>query len=224
MKNTLIVLASISALTIHSADAAKHGPRGGKGHPHKAKTALVGDPAEFGALKDKFNAHKRLTAGGAEYYGKDETRLRVEHAELYQHIHRACLEDRLSEQAARDAIQELLTIGKLHTTNGSSPAETAAKINTLKKQVRSDMADKVPADTLTPKLNRMQFHIEEALRFGEDTEALSSGNISSLRRKLDSLEDKEAKAKDDGSVSDRERENLIEESREIWRDALKDFG
>ena len=85
------------------------------------------------------------------------------------------------------------------------------------------MTDRTPAGIITPKVNRLQFHMEEVIRFGEDSDRLSSGDLKTLRRKLDSLESKEDKAKASGEISDRDHEKLLEDTREIWRDALGEF-
>jgi len=65
--------------------------------------------------------------------------------------------------------------------------------------------------------------MEEVVRFGESPDRLSSGELKTLRRKLDSLESKEDKAKASGEISDRDHENLLEDGREIWKDALAKF-
>jgi hypothetical protein len=225
MKKTLTTLTALSLIALTSASVlAKPEPRGPR-HPHRGpnkNNELRGDDSDFGALRDKFLAHQRLTNGGAKYYGKSDSELRREHSSLYQKIQHATLEDRLSEEDARTAIDELFTIGELHLASPET-AEASQKLAALKQETRSKTKGKVPAEALTPRLNRLQFHVEEALRFGEASGNLSTGEFSSLRRKLDSLESKEDKAKEDEVISDREREKLIEEAREIWRDTLKDF-
>lgn len=227
MKQTLITTAAL-ALIVFSSTAQAKGKvhKAHKKHAHnKGPKALVGDPAEFGALTDKFRAHQRLTAGGGAYYTKQEAKLRSEHASVYQSIQHATLEDRISEEDARNAIDQLITVGKAHQASGSSNTQaTSSSLSQIRKEVKAKMTDKVPADTLTPKLNKMQFHLEEVLRFGSESESLSNGDISSLRRKMDTLEGKEDKAKAAGAISARDRENFIEDSRNIWRDALKDFS
>ncbi|MFC4993076.1 hypothetical protein [Rubritalea tangerina] len=225
MKRTIVNLLALS-LIVTSASAqirAKVGPK--HKNNHRAK-ALIGDPAEFGALTDKFREHQRLTSGGGAYYEKSEAKLRAEHAQLYRTIQFAVTEDRISEEDARDAIASLLTIGQKHLAGGdaSEAQATSKELSELKQSIRSKMTDKAPAGTITPKVNRLQFHMEEVIRFGEDTDRLSSGDINSLRRQLDSLESKEDKAKADGTLSDRDHVKLIEESREIWRNALKKFS
>lgn len=225
MKQTLITTAALAIIAFNvTADAKGKVHKAHKKHAHnKGAKSLVGDASEFGALTDKFRAHQRLTAGGGEYYTKQESKLRAEHSSVYHSIQRATLEDRISEEDARNAVDQLITIGKAHQAAGASDA-TSSSLSKIRRDVKSKMTDKVPADTLTPKLNKMQFHMEEVLRFGADSDTLSTGDISSLRRKLDNLEGKEDKAKSAGAISDRDREKFIEDSREIWRDALKDFS
>ncbi|MFC5051318.1 hypothetical protein ACFPK9_11935 [Rubritalea spongiae] len=227
IKNTLTTLSTLSLITISASQAfakpGPFGPRRGSNTPvAPAVRPLNVDASDFGALRDKFIAYQLLTNGGAKYYGKSDQTLRAEHISIYQMIQRLTLEDRLAEEDAREYIEELFTIGELHLT---SPDTAAAyqKLEGLKQDIRSEAKEKVPAEALTPRLNRMQFHMEEAIRFGEENENLSTGELSSIRRKLDSLESKEDKYKTDDEISDREREKLIQEALEIWRDALDDF-
>ncbi|MGJ8671925.1 hypothetical protein [Rubritalea sp.] len=225
MKNTLTTLAALSILSISSTSIlAKPGPRGfNQGvSSSPAQRVLNGDASDFGALQDKFTAYQRLTNGGAKYYDKSDGELRKEHVTIYEKIQHVTLEDRLTEEEAREAIDELLTIGELHLASPDT-AEASQKLEALKQDIRSKTEEKVPADALTPRLNRMQFHIEEAIRFGEENGDLSTGELSSIRRKLDSLESDEDSAKSDDEISDREREKLIEEAREIWRETLEEF-
>lgn len=225
MKNTLNTIAVLSILSISSTSLlAKPGHKGLKRGSSNgpAERVLNGDASDFGALRDKFSAYQRLTNGGAKYYDKGESELRREHVSIYEKIQHVTVEDRLTEQEAREAIDELLTIGELHLASPDT-AEASQKLEALKQDIRSKTEEKVPADALTPRLNRIQFHIEEAIRFGESGEYLSTGELSSIRRKLDSLESKEDGDKEDDVISDRERENLIEKAREIWRDTLEDF-
>lgn len=224
MKNTLTTLTALSILACTTTDLlAKPGKRARKAinGPDRENT-LRGDASDFGALRDKFQAHQRLTNGGAKYYDKSDGVLRSEHSSIYNKIQHVAVEDRLTEEEAREAIDELFSIGEAHLADPEN-ANTAKKLEDLKQKIRRLTEDLVPAEALTPKLNRLQFHLEEAVRFGEASGHLSTGELSSLRRKLDSLESKEDRAKDDEVISDREREKLIEHAREIWRDALKDF-
>ncbi len=224
MKNTLTSIIALGLLTVSSSAQFK-GKSGHKHHRNHATKSIVGDASEFGVLADKFREYQRPPSGGGEYYTKSESSLRAEHSQLYRSIQSAVTEDRITEEDARDAVNSLLTVGAKHLAAGdaASAEQTSTELSEIKKSIKTKMTDKAPAGIITPKVNHLQFHMEEVIRFGEATDRLSSGAIKTLRRKLDSLESKEDKAKASGSISDRDHEKLIEESREIWRDALAKF-
>ncbi len=226
----LILIGTAAALTI-STSMAQRGP-GGKGRgPARGAGAGAGgaivpgprggveDLAELGAIRDQFEAFQRMTAGGAKYYTKEEAKLRERHVKTYGFIRMSVVEDRLQEAQARKLIQVLFTIGEEHLQGDT---KTDARLSALKEKIQELRADKVDQDVLSPRLNESQFKLDELHRFAVAEEALSTGEASSLRRKLDRLEEKEdsAKAKE---LSDRNREKLIEESREIWRSVVKDL-
>ncbi|MEO1857884.1 MAG: hypothetical protein ABGY95_11055 [Rubritalea sp.] len=224
MKNTFTSILALSLIIVSTSAQAK-GKIGHKKHRKHAVKSVVGDTSEFGVLKDKFSAHQRLTSGGGEYYTKSESRLRAEHSQLYHSIQRAVTEDRISEQDARDAINYLLKVGAKHLAAGDAASftKTSEELSQIKKSIKAKMTEKVPAGIITPNVNRLQFQMEEAIRFGEATDRLSSGDIKSLRRKIDSLEAQEDKAKADETLSDRDHEKLLQDSREIWQDTLGKF-
>lgn len=58
------------------------------------------------------------------------------------------------------------------------------------------------------------------MRFGK-AGGLSTSKVSSLDRQLDALLAKEDRAKEDGKLTDREREDLFKDAHEIWRDLIK---
>ena len=224
MKNTLTSIIAMSLL----ASSASLQAKGKAGHRHQrnhAGKSVVGDASEFGVLKDKFSEHQRLTAGGGNYYTKSESRLRAEHSQLYNSIQSAVIEDRISEQDAREAVHSLLSVGTTHLAAGNtaSTEKTSSELSAMKKLIKTKMSDKAPAGIITPKANRLQFHMEEVIRFGEASDRLSSGDLKTIRRKLDSLEAQEDKAKLSGTISERDHERLLEDSREIWRVTLEKF-
>ena len=223
MKKILIISLSASVLVSPAFAGKKFGK---KPKARAAKVALVGDAAEFGVLADKFREHQILTSRGGLYYSKSDTGLRSSHSHTYQMIQKACTEDRLDEEIARDSIDKLLTIGAAYQAAGENAdkAETKSKIEALQKSVKGAVAEKAPAGVITPKVNKLQFHTEESLRFGEASGRLSKGDVSSIRRHLDSLERKEDSYKSSGTLSDSNHEKLLEDAREIWRDSLERFS
>lgn len=224
MKNTLTSILTLCVIAA-SASAQAKGKLGHKHHRNHAAKSVVGDASEFGVLADKFRENQRLTSAGGKYYTESESRLRAEHSQLYRSIQSAVTEDRISEEEARDAVKSLLTVGEKHLVAGdaASAEQTSTQLSEIKKAIKTKMSDRAPAGIITPKVNRLQFHMEEVMRFGQATDRLSSGELKSLRRKLDSLEAKEDNAKASGTISDRDHEKLLEQSREIWRDALEKF-
>lgn len=180
---------------------------------------------ELGAIRDKVAAHKRLTLGGAGFYNKDNHELRGAHFKTYMLIRNSLVEDRIDEAIGRTAVDELIEIGtqaqKQQDENGRIPDEQAAKIRqqiaSLASRIKEAREAQVNPDTLTPKLNERQVTMEELYRYCVDSDSASQGQAASLRRKLDSLEQKEANAKKGGSISDRNREKLMEECIEIWK-------
>ncbi|MCP5537453.1 MAG: hypothetical protein H7A51_14620 [Akkermansiaceae bacterium] len=194
-----------------------------------AERRLGIDFGEIGAIRDKFAAYKRLTFGGAAYYTKQDGHLRVAHFKTYMLIRNSLVEDRLDEEAGRNAVEQLLAIGKeakrLRGDNDALSQDDATKINgkirTLAERVGKERGNKVPADALTPRVNERQATLEEAFLFGVDSKALSAGQAATLRRYMSSLESKEDRAKDDDKVTDREREKLVEETVEIWKKMVK---
>lgn len=220
----LKTIALLSLTLTVAAPAQGFGNKWNRNQARKAQAAIagLGDLQDLGVLSDKFREHQRLTSGGGSYYDKSEFTLRAKHFGIYKAVQHAVLEDRISEEQARDAIQQLFTIGKVHKASPDS-TKTTAQLSKLHASLRQDMSKEAPAGIITPKLNRQQFTLEEVIHFGTASGELTNGEINSLRRKLDSLESKEDKAKTGDSISDRNREKLIDEVQKIWTAALKDF-
>ncbi|NWK55329.1 hypothetical protein HW115_06885 [Verrucomicrobiaceae bacterium N1E253] len=234
--NTLALATGIAlscfTLGISDAEAQRNGKgnKGGKGHGGKGKPGARAhdrgfDLAELGVIRDKIAAHKRLTIGGAGYYDQKNHELRQGHVKVYSMIRHNLVEDRISEQLGRDAVDELLAIGEQAkelqgedgTLNAEDAATIAAKQRALGKRIAEARESKVNPDILTPKVNERQVHMEELYRFAVDSKTASKGQAATLRRHLDSLEKKEDTAKKDGKISDREHEKLIEETIEVWK-------
>ena len=96
-----------------------------------------------------------------------------------------------------------------------------AKLTKLRDDLKSEREDTVKPEILTPQLNRIQINLEELVKFGQDEDILSSGEASSIRRKMNNLSRDEKKAKSDKNVSDKEREKLMEDARELRRETIK---
>ncbi len=195
-----------------------------RGKGNKSLSHTIGDARALGATKDKFVAHKRATAGGSGFYSDTNAKIRGTHVSIYGTITNSLLEDRLSDTEGRSFIDRLLAIGSEAGGKDLSEAEAEVFRTRLKKlsdDVREARADNVNQAATTPRINRLQMTQEEVIRFGIDSGELSAAQVSSLRRKMDSVEAKEQSAKSDGEVDDRERENALEASRGVWEDIVK---
>lgn len=193
------------------------------GFKKTGKRGAVGSVAALGAAKDKFVAHKRATAGGAGFYSDANREIRRTHVSIYGVISNGLIEGKLTDEDGRSFIDRLFAIGAAAGGKEISEKEEEGfqtRLNKLSEDVRNARLDQVNQDAKTPRINRLQIMQEEIVRFGIDTGELSDGQVASLRRKLDSVEAKEQAAKADGSVSDRERENAYEASREVWQDII----
>lgn len=183
------------------------------------------DIKELGAIRDKIAAYKRLTFGGAGYYSKENHGLRERHVKTYMIIRNSLVEDGINEELGRSATQELLSIGETakelrgarKELNDADAKKIASKISTLSKRITKARESAVNPDTLTPKINERQVMMEELYLYAVDSQTASKGNAATLRRHLEHLEKKEASAKKDGEISDRDREKLVEETIDVWK-------
>jgi hypothetical protein len=208
---SLVLTASISSALF------AQGPRPPRPLPKDA-TPLQGEMKELGRIADKIDAWKLASIDGADFFNKDQDKLRKQYKELSGKIRQATIEDRITEEYGRKFLAELIGIGK-RSKKGASNTETSIKA--LDAAVQKLKKDDVKAESLTPKLNELQWLMNEVAFYGMDTGDISKGRISSLKRKLDSLSSKEKSAKSNGEVSDRERENLDEKAIDIWGDLVK---
>jgi hypothetical protein len=203
-------------------------PRGGGGIGAGAARFSAGDLSELAAKRDKFDSFRRYVLMGTGTYTKQDHRLLRQHVEIYNGIEMATNGERLGEEQAEKFIDELLAIGeKAVAARGeaeSLPVESAKEISAsledLAKRARAAASNKVNGEVLTPDLNRSQWNMRELVRFGKSG-GLSTSKASSLDRQLDALLAKEDRAKSDGKLTDREREDLFKDAHEIWRGLIK---
>ncbi|MDA7881062.1 hypothetical protein N9A94_02030 [Akkermansiaceae bacterium] len=176
---------------------------------------LMGSLSELGPkAADVFKAWSVARIEGAEYFTKDQDELRQVYLDVGFKISRAVVEDRLQEAAGRQYFEELLKIGE-RNKGGAEATETS--LAALGASVQAALIDKAKAETLTPRLNNLQWLIGEIALYAKETSALSSGKQSMIKRKLLSLEEKEENMKQDGEISDRERERLMNSGLDIWK-------
>lgn len=196
------------------------GPRGGTRLPSggEAELPTTGPEglADLGKAADRFEAWRIAKLDGAETFSKSDEEVREEYQKLISKIVKSTLEDRLEGEKARFFISDALKIAAL----GASVSD---KLKALEAEVDSAITDSAKAETLTPRLNRLQWLIGETLMYGSYANEFSDAKISSIDKKLIALEEKEAKAKEDGKLTDLERERLDEGASKIWRLIVRDL-
>ena len=169
---------------------------------------------------DIFKAWSVARIDGAEYFTKDQAKLRREYIKVGNKIEKAVIEDRLQESAGRQYFKELLKIGNRTKEGNTSSSES---LKALDAAVQGSIEDNANAATLTPRLNKLQWLIGEIALYSNDTSAISSGKQSMVKRRLLALEQKEETAKKDKKVSDRERERLMKSGLSIWEIIVEDL-
>lgn len=238
MKTIVITLFVIGTAALSAQPMRPHPPGGGGGggggvaggawRQAAAARFTAGDLSELAAQRDKFDAFRRYTLMGTGTYTKKDHELLRRHMSIYTGIEAATNGERLGEEQAEEFIDELLAIGtKAIAARGEAEAltdeaakEISAALDDLAKRARTAASNKVNGAILTPDLNRSQWNMRELVRFGQ-AGGLSAGKVSSLDRRLDALLAKEDRAKADGKLTDRERQDLFETAHEIWRDIIK---
>ncbi|MGJ8643007.1 MAG: hypothetical protein ACSHX9_06335 [Luteolibacter sp.] len=194
-----------------------------------AGTAFMFDPGELGATRGKFEAWNRGALGGDSFYTKANKELKSTHALLCFKLRQHMIEDQLDDTEGWQFIDEVIATGEkalqmLGTADRLTPEqekEISAELHAIAEKARKEVPNMVAPEIVTPNVNRRQVTVGELIRFGKSSDMLTSGQIGTLERKIDSLIDKETKAKSDGEVSDREFERLTEEANELSRDAIK---
>lgn len=182
------------------------GPEGGGGLPDLGKAA------------DRFQAWKTAKLEGAESFSKYQEEVREGYQKLLDKIEKATIEDRLDGTEARKFLLRALKITEGAVQGGGTVEE---QIKALEASVDSALTDGVNAETLTPALNKLQWLISETLIFGSKSNELSKAKVSSINKKLMALEEKEAKYKEDGRLTDLERKRLDEGASKIWQLIVK---
>jgi hypothetical protein len=227
----ITVAAAFFTCTLCSMAQPPRGGPGGPGHPGgpggpngqgQPPPPPVGDMNVFGPMADKFQAYQRAQHHGETFYTKEETELQQQHAATYHKIAEYLISDKITETEGNDFVTRLITIGTQHRTliaDGGAPT-TKASLGELADAVSTAARQQIKEEELTPDINRLQLQMNELVRFvGNDVKI--SSKTSSLKRHLDSLIDKESRAKEDREVSDREREKLTKEAAETWMEFVK---
>jgi|GEM_PF-1712420 len=192
-----------------------NGSAQGQGQPK-----LRGVAQELGKASDRFLAWRIAHLEGAEWFTKEQEDLRESFREMERKIREAVTEDRLDEKKGRELLVTLVKIGKDANLGAKATEVSLENLNDALQQASENNAK---AGTLTPKLNQIQWLVSEILFYGSHTSTLTSGKVSSLKRKLLANEEKEKEAKQDGKLTEREIESLEESVLEIWGGIVKSY-
>lgn len=230
----------LSALFAAAAYAGPHGgpvvnPNPGPGNgpegngPGGMGLRGLGNIDELGAKRDEFLAYRRLNFEGLGFYTKQDELVGL-HSRIYHGIEEATVTDRLDQTKANGFVDQLLSIGsKAKALRGSADQLSAADsatirqdLETLGASVRAATANQVNPDTLSPRIDRLIWTMNELYRFAQSG-GTSAGRAAIIRLHADSLERKEAAYKAAGKLTERERESLMRAAREAWRACIKAF-
>ena len=219
MKASLVFLLALPVLPLHAQGPGKP--------PHPARAARLFDLSELAAQRDKFEGFRSATLLGGENYGKDGVRLAKRHAEIFHGLEKGFTTGRLSSAQAKGFLDDLLAIGakaKAARGEGGSVAadvekELGTALDALAGRAKAAATEPARAELSTPQLAESEWTIGEVLRFGQ-AGAMSKAQTAAIERRLDALAKKESKAKEDGKLSDAEREDLLKEARETWKEIV----
>lgn len=187
--------------------------------PVKPQPAVVEE--ELGIARDKFETYRKLTFEGFRYYVKSDETLRVTHAAIYQKIQNNTLTERLTVTQARAFVLQFLEIARANAET-PNPALAADNLDALTKTIDATLLEKVAGDILTPDLNRREWLMDELVHFAADT-GVSDSKRSTLLNRLEDLLAAEERAKQSGSLSDTERDKLLDGSVETWKAFVRTF-
>ncbi|MEP4079057.1 hypothetical protein [Haloferula sp.] len=219
----------VGALVCFGHAEAKKIPAGkGKAAGRGGKASMF-DPGELGATRGKFETWKRGVLGGDAFYTKADRSLKTSHATIIDKIQKAMVEGRIGDEAGWKLIDETIATSKeakeqrgdANALTESQRKDVAEKFQTIATQAKAQNIPAGDPKIATPSLNRRQVTTGELIRFGKAADMISTAEAGTLERKTERLIEKEAKAKSDGEVSDREYDSLLEDARDLSRDLVK---
>jgi len=229
----LVVAISLMAFIPFLADARPRGPIGGRGivAPQGRQFDLQrGLSAELRTEREKFRIWRDEVRGGMKYFADSDKQTRLIFAGLNMAIAKNLVDDRITDQLGRTLLDRTEAVGNdaLAAANRQGLTEDQdAKVREALGQIHESLTagtTELPDPSVrTPHLNRFQLEAAELIRFGGESGTLSSGKVSTLNRKLLSLESDERTAKSKGKLSDRDREKLFEDARKLGIDILEEF-
>jgi hypothetical protein len=242
--NPIALVATWMAVSILPV-AAQHRPGHGPGRPGPrmaihgttAPAAVPepvlhpGDLSDLSSLKDRFTAFQRLHFQGEAYFSAQDAELQSSCAGVYGLIQSMTVGERLDRVPAWNEVDVLIQIGRkarefrgeASRLDDTDSAAIRADLAKLAEEVKSASRQEARAATLTPELNRVQWTMDELARFGAGG-ILSEGKQSMLSRRLEALQAKEDAAKSDGKVTERERQELLDQTREAWKSVVRIFS
>ena len=238
-RTTTLLAICLTALVPTLADARPRRPIPGGGGPGGGGAGIAPAPRfdlkrglgpELRAEREKFHVWRQEVRGGHRYFADSEKDIRQAYAGLNLGIAKHLINDQISDKLGAVLLAKTEAVGEKSLANfgrGELTDEQATKVKAALRDIHAELKEKSierPDPAIrTPDLNKFQLEAAEVIRFGEESGTLSAGKASSLNRKLAKLESKEQSAKSGGELSDRDRENLFEEARELAKDLLDEF-
>ena len=196
-------------------------PNGGAVAPERQ---LIGALHELDESKDKFLAWRLATIQGADFFPKEEDKLRAKYQRIYRDIQANVIEERITYREGRYFAMKLIKIGAKGKSQNIQPVKKELGLEELASQLEEARKRKVHAPTLTPRISKLRWLAFEVELFCRAEEEMSQAKLSMVTRKNQSLGKKLFSAKSDGKLDDRERKALKEKALELWEVFVKELG
>ena len=208
---TLVAAITCSLYLTHAQARPPSGPSGLGGNP-AANNLPAGQPYELGLVRDAFEAYRLLQLDGDAFFSKTEREVHGHYRQSYRSIVHHVVRERITMEQAQGFLTRLLEIGAAHA---DVPGETDTQLARLDIDIESAVTERVDAEKVTPEVNRIEWLMEEFVRFAQ-AGGLKSAAASRLERELGSLISEEESAKAGSNFRDRERRDLLKVTLETW--------
>ena len=186
---------------------------------------------ERAAIKEENIIDRKDTHGPQVEAGKDKrpAGLSNYHTYTFQRIKALLATGKITEEqgttykTTHTEITQAIASAK-ESNGGLSTQEVTslrAQLDSLNDSINTVTGSGDADDARTPLLNRFQHQMEEKIEAGVRFGRLSTGEASSLRRKLARLAEVEKRYKSNEEITQREREKLFEEAQELRKDLHK---
>lgn len=208
----LLILVLGVGMTVVDAQVRK----GGNGRPVSPINGV--DREDLGAFAGEFSAWKkaRLEAGELkDVLGRREAKMV---SQGYAKIVGKFEEGRMSQEDFAKLGKTFLEMTK---RIGDEPEGAKDALMELRELAEGVTPLVVEAETMTPRVNEREARGQELMWFGLDKGKLSAGKVATLERKMAAIESAKEKAQADEVVSEREREKLLEDARELVAEVVQ---